>query len=45
MTMEDIAKEHGEKLRKGRLGADGDVEFYDEEATETVEKAFGKKEG
>ncbi|KAK4497795.1 hypothetical protein PRZ48_010449 [Zasmidium cellare] len=38
-TMEDIAKEHGEKLRKGRLGADGDVEFYDEEATEKIEKA------
>jgi protein import protein ZIM17 len=34
--MEDIAKKHGEKLRKGRLGADGDVEFYDEEADEIV---------
>ena len=36
MTMEDIAKQHGEKLRKGRLGAGGDVEFYDDQATETV---------
>lgn len=38
MTMEDIAKKYGEKLRKGRLGADGDVEFYDERADEIVAK-------
>lgn len=36
MTMEDIAKRHGEKLKKGRLGADGDIEFYDDAATEKV---------
>ncbi|KAF2173445.1 hypothetical protein M409DRAFT_15729 [Zasmidium cellare ATCC 36951] len=41
-TMEDIAKEHGEKLRKGRLGADGDVEFYDDAADETIENEMKK---
>ncbi|EME42352.1 hypothetical protein DOTSEDRAFT_54741 [Dothistroma septosporum NZE10] len=35
-TLEEIAKRHGEKLRKGRLGADGDIEFYDDEATAKV---------
>ncbi|KAI5363548.1 Putative mitochondrial import protein TIM15 [Septoria linicola] len=43
MTMEDIAKEHGEKLRKGRLGVDGDVEFYDEEADQIVQADEQKK--
>lgn len=36
MTMEDIAKQYGEKLKKGRLGVNGDVEFYDEVAEEAV---------
>lgn len=31
ITVEDILKEKGQLLRKGRLGEDGDVEFYDEE--------------
>lgn len=31
VTLEDIMKEKGELLRKGVLGADGDVEFYAEE--------------
>ncbi|CZT14483.1 related to mitochondrial import protein Zim17 [Ramularia collo-cygni] len=39
VTMEDIAKEHGQLLRKGRLGVDGDIEFYDDAATKTVEDA------
>jgi protein import protein ZIM17 len=40
--MEDIAKEHGQKLRKGRLGADGDIEFYDEDAEAKVAHAETK---
>lgn len=34
MTLEDIMREKGEQglLRKGRLGEEGDVEFYDEDA-------------
>jgi len=31
VTLEDILREKGEYLKKGRLGEDGDVEFYDEE--------------
>lgn len=30
VTLEDIVKEKGQLLRKGRLGEDGDIEFYDE---------------
>lgn len=30
VTIEDILKEKGEYIKKGVLGADGDVEFYDE---------------
>lgn len=30
VTIEDIMKEKGQFLKKGRLGADGDVEFYDD---------------
>ncbi|SMQ52040.1 unnamed protein product [Zymoseptoria tritici ST99CH_1A5] len=44
MTMEDIAREHGQLLRKGRLGADGDVEFYDDKATDIVEEAAKKEQ-
>ena len=42
LTMEDIAKQHGEKLRKGRLGADGTVEFYEDDATEKVNEGADK---
>jgi len=31
--MEDIVKRHGQLLKKGRLGADGDIEFYEDAAT------------
>lgn len=37
-TLEEIAKEHGQLLRKGRLGVNGDVEFYDDAATGIVER-------
>lgn len=30
VTIEDILKEKGEFLKKGRLGEDGDIEFYDD---------------
>ncbi|KAK1071809.1 hypothetical protein LTR33_010371 [Friedmanniomyces endolithicus] len=30
ITVEDLLREKGELLRKGRLGEDGDIEFYDE---------------
>ncbi|CAK1366972.1 unnamed protein product [Cercospora beticola] len=36
MTMEDIAKQYGEKLKKGKLGVNGDVEFYDEVAEQAI---------
>lgn len=39
MTLEDIAKQHGQHLKKGRLGIDGDIEFYDDAATKVVEDA------
>ncbi|KAK5169088.1 uncharacterized protein LTR77_006397 [Saxophila tyrrhenica] len=34
ITLEDILKEKGQYLRKGRLGEDGDIEFYDEGSNE-----------
>ena len=34
LTIEDILREKGQFLRKGRLGEDGDIEFYDEENNE-----------
>ncbi|CAK3909558.1 related to mitochondrial import Zim17 [Lecanosticta acicola] len=43
VTLEEIARQHGEKLRKGRLGAEGDVEFYDEEAEEKIREAAQDK--
>lgn len=43
MTLEEIAKEHGEKLKKGRLGVDGDVEFYDDSTNSIVEEGEVKK--
>jgi hypothetical protein len=36
VTLEEIAKRHGEKLRRGRLGDDGDVEFYEDSADDMV---------
>ena len=34
ITLEDILREKGQFLKKGRLGEDGDVEFYDETTNE-----------
>ena len=34
ITIEDILREKGQFLKKGRLGEDGDVEFYDETSNE-----------
>ena len=36
VTLEDIMKEKGQLLRKGRLGEDGDIEFYDPEKVSEV---------
>ena len=44
ITLEDILKEKGEFLRKGRLGEDGDVEFYDESSNEIGRMQAEKKE-
>ncbi|GAB7360971.1 hypothetical protein MBLNU230_g0954t1 [Neophaeotheca triangularis] len=30
VTIEDIMKEKGQYLKKGRIGGDGDIEFYDD---------------
>lgn len=30
MTIEDILKEKGQLLKKGALGSEGDVEFWDD---------------
>ncbi|KAK3697717.1 hypothetical protein LTR37_017299 [Vermiconidia calcicola] len=44
ITIEDILREKGQFLRKGRLGEDGDIEFYDETNNETGEaQAQGKE--
>ncbi|EME81054.1 uncharacterized protein MYCFIDRAFT_18152, partial [Pseudocercospora fijiensis CIRAD86] len=43
-TLEEIAGEFGEVLRKGRLGVGGDVEFYEEGADEVVEGEFRRLE-
>ncbi|KAK6432286.1 hypothetical protein LTR95_011547 [Oleoguttula sp. CCFEE 5521] len=34
ITLEDIMREKGEYITKGALGADGDIEFYDEKAAD-----------
>ena len=34
ITLEDIMKEKGQLLRKGRLGTDGDIEFYDDQVSQ-----------
>ncbi|RMY57917.1 hypothetical protein D0863_12452 [Hortaea werneckii] len=36
ITLEDILKEKGRYLKKGRLGEDGDIEFFDEKQTGQV---------
>ena len=36
ITLEDILKEKGQFLRKGRIGDDGDVEFVDESTVDPV---------
>ncbi|KAI7152163.1 hypothetical protein KC349_g9101 [Hortaea werneckii] len=36
ITLEDILKEKGQYLKKGRLGEDGDIEFFDEKQTGQV---------
>lgn len=30
MTLEDIMREKGELVRRGRVGVEGDVEFWDD---------------
>lgn len=37
MTIEDILKEKGQLLKKGALGSEGDVEFWDD-GTQTERK-------
>ncbi|KAK5115471.1 hypothetical protein LTR62_001130 [Meristemomyces frigidus] len=37
ITIEDILREKGEFLKKGRLGEDGDIEFYDDPKGEAKE--------
>ena len=36
MTLEDILREKGELVKRGRVGPEGDVEFWDEEATKRI---------
>ena len=43
VTIEDILKEKGEFLRKGRLGEDGDIEFYDEANNEIGQQMQAKE--
>ncbi|KAK3686680.1 hypothetical protein LTR37_019560 [Vermiconidia calcicola] len=44
ITIEDILREKGQFLRKGRLGEDGDIEFYDETNNEIGQaQAQGKE--
>lgn len=38
ITIEDILREKGEFLRKGRLGDDGDIEFYEDESVPSTEE-------
>ena len=38
ITLEDILREKGQFLKKGRLGEDGDIEFYDETSNEIGQK-------
>ncbi|KAH9845831.1 DNL zinc finger protein [Teratosphaeria destructans] len=42
ITLEDILKEKGQYLKKGRLGEDGDVEFYPDDAEEAIRTGKGR---
>lgn len=42
VTLEDIMREKGQLLKKGRLGEDGDVEFYSDQE-ETHEASSGRE--
>lgn len=44
ITLEDILREKGQFLKKGRLGEDGDIEFYDETSNEIGQKLAEQKE-
>lgn len=37
ITLEDIMEEQGELVRRGTIGSDGDVEFWDGKAAEAAE--------
>ena len=43
ITIEDIMREKGEFIQKGSLGADGDVEFYDDQAGVEAQQQESKK--
>jgi protein import protein ZIM17 len=43
ITLEDILREKGQFLKKGRLGEDGDIEFYDETSNEIGQKLAQEK--
>lgn len=43
ITIEDIMREKGEFIQKGSLGADGDVEFYDDQAGAEAQQQEPKK--
>lgn len=34
VDIEDLMRQNGEKVKKGRLGEDGDIEFWDETSTQ-----------
>lgn len=38
VTIEDMLKEKGQFLRKGRIGEDGDIEFYDDSRSQPAER-------
>jgi protein import protein ZIM17 len=42
VTIEDIMKEKGQLIKKGTLGTDGDVEFWDD-GTETAREGSEPK--
>nr|OQO18872.1 hypothetical protein B0A51_15053 [Rachicladosporium sp. CCFEE 5018] len=42
VTLEDIMREKGEYITKGALGADGDIEFYDEKTSDKVASQPGQ---
>jgi protein import protein ZIM17 len=44
VTLEDILREKGQFLKKGRLGEDGDIEFYDETRNEIGQKLAQEKD-